>query len=537
MRERNSLYKLLIVDDENQIREGLRKILNWEEFGIRICGEACDGEQALAMIEKWEPQIILTDIKMPGMDGVTLLKEIRERRWDIKAIVLSGYDDFSLVRQTMKYGAVDYLLKPVGKNELIQIIEELLDQFEKPEDEENFCQEGTKIAENNFFNRLITSSVTAMEFKEKSELLDIDLGKYQLAVGKLESRKKPSGGDILNGERGKVADACRKYLEADKIGKAFTNIDGEVVLLLYGIREHKKDDIYKKELEKLLKNLREQFSAELFLAVSRAVKSYRKLGEAYREAENTLKYIFIFETADILYAEEIEDYFRANETEAVISQEKIETFLKSGSLEEMKAYLDDIFGSSQSIPKEADYYIFRNMAMEILIYFYHFWMVQMAVDRIRIYEEKNAALRRLTEMKTLGSMKGYLAEVFQHIAAVIVSDDRQYSKLVGEALQQIKENFHNINLSLQYLADKWDVNAAYLGRLFKKETGQSFVDYLNWYRIEKAETLLKETNIKGSELCEKVGFSNYNYFYVVFKKLKGMKPMDVRENQPDQFLR
>lgn len=529
------MYNLLIVDDENQIREGLRRILNWEEYGIRICGEACDGEQALSMIEKWEPQIVLTDIKMPGMDGVLLLKEIRDRKLDIKVIILSGYDDFSLVRQTMKYGAVDYLLKPVGKNELIQVIEELLDQLEKPEDEENCYKEGMEIAKNNFLNRLITNSVTAMEFREKSELLDIDLGKYQLAVGKLGSRKKSFEEDVFRQQRLKIEETCRKYLEDEKIGNAFMNIDGEVVLLLCGIREHKKDDIYKKELEKLLRDLEEQFSMELFVAVSRTVKSYRKLGEAYREAENTLKYIFIFETAKILYAEEIDDYFRVNDMETVISQEKIGELMESGKTEDMKKYLDDIFGSSQSIPKEADYYVFRNMAMEVLIYFYHFWMVRMAVDRIRIQEEKNAALQRLTEMKTLGSMKRYLTEVFQYITSVIVSDDQQYSKLVREALRQIKENYHNVNLSLQYLADKWGLNAAYLGRLFKKETGNSFVDYLNWYRIEKAESLLKETNIKGSELCEKVGFSSYNYFYVVFKKLKGMKPMDVRENQTNQF--
>lgn len=531
------MYKLLLVDDENQIREGLRRILNWEEYGIQICGEASDGEQALAMIEKWEPQIILTDIKMPGMDGVSLLKEIRKKRPDIKVIILSGYDDFSLVRQTMKYGAVDYLLKPVGKNDLIQVIEELLDQLEKPKDEEMYYKEGLEAARNNFFNRLISNSVTVMEFKEKLELLDIDLGKDQFAVGKLGSRRKFYGEEDTKRQRIKIEESCKKYLEEKKIGIVFTNIDGEIILILYGIQEHKKDDIYKKELEKLLEKLEKEFSMELFLAVSKVVKSYRKLGDAYQEAENTLKYIFIFETAKILYAEEIEDYFRTNDMEVVISQEKISEFIKNGNTEGMETYLEDLFGSSQSIPKEADYNVFRNMAMEVLIYFYHFYfcMARTAVDRIRIHEEKNLALQKLTDMKTLGSMKRYLTEVFKDITAVIISDDKQYSKLVGDALQQVKENYHNINLSLQYLADQWDINAAYLGRLFKKETGSSFVDYLNWYRVEKAEKLLRETNIKGSELCEKVGFSNYNYFYVVFKKLKGVKPMDIRENQMFPF--
>lgn len=521
------MYKLLIVDDENQIREGLRRILDWEDYGIFICGEAADGEAALAAVGELRPHIVLTDIKMPGMDGVSLLKELREKHPGIRSIVLSGYDDFTLVRQTMKLGAVDYLLKPVGKNDLIQIIEELLDELEQPEDAGR-CKQGLAAAKTNFFNRLMTGSVTAMEFREKSELLDLDFGKHELAVAKVGSRNQFFGEETMLPLRMQIGEVCGSYLEAAQIGAAFLNVNGEILFLLCNIRSHKKDDIYKKELERLLETLEEQFSMDLFLAVSRTVRSYRRLGEACQEAENTIKYIFIFETAKILYAEEIDDYFRSNEMEVVISQERIGGLLKSGDITGMETYLDDLFGSSQSIPKEADYYVFCNMAMEVLIYFFHFWMMHEAVDRLRIYREKNAALQRLTEMKSLESMKRYLADVFCSVSAAIGSDEKKYSKLVGEALQQIRENYHNVNLSLQFLADRWDVNAAYLGRLFKKETGSSFVDYLNWYRIEKAERLLRETNIKGSELCEQVGFSNYNYFYVVFKKLKGMKPMDVR---------
>lgn len=525
------MFKLLIVDDENQIREGLRRILNWEEYGITICAEASDGKEALEKIEKFGPQIVLTDIKMPGMDGIALLKEIRKNGWDIKTIILSGYNDFSLVRQTMKYGAVDYLLKPVGKNELIQIIEELLDQLESPEDTEGCGEDGAEVARSNFYNRLITSNVNALEFREKSEFLDVDFGKDQLAVGKLGGRNRTSDEEGMRLQRNKIVDACREYLQGGKIGTAFLNIAGDIVFLFYGIRNHRKDDIYKKELEQLLGILETQFSLDLFLALSRPVKSWRKLNCAYQEADNTLKYTFIFETAKILYAEEIDEYFRENDAEVIISQDKIGELIREGNTEGMEAYLEEIFGNSQSIPKEADHYVFQNMAMEVLIYFYHFRMIQMAVDRIRINEEKNAALQKLTESKTLGNMKRYLMDVFGQIISVMISDDRQYSKVVGEALQQIKENYGNVNMSLQYLADRWDLNAAYLGRLFKKETGHSFVDYLNWYRIEKAEKLLKETNIKGSDLCEKVGFSNYNYFYVVFKKLKGMKPMDVRGSE------
>ena len=106
------MYRLLIVDDETQIREGLKRMLNWKEYGIEVCAEAGNGEQALALIEQLEPHIVLTDIKMPVMNGLELLFELKKMDLDTKAVVLSGYEDFSLVRKAMKYGAVDYLLKP-----------------------------------------------------------------------------------------------------------------------------------------------------------------------------------------------------------------------------------------------------------------------------------------------------------------------------------------------------------------------------------------------------------------------------------------
>lgn len=526
------MYKLLIVDDENQIREGLKKILNWEEYGIEICGEAFNGKQALAMIENILPQIVLTDIKMPEMDGISLLKELKAKGLATKVIVLSGYDDFSLVRQAMKYGAVDYLLKPTGKEELIQIIEELLDVLEDFENREE-SREGGDIARNHFLNRLITGSINAMEYREKSELLEINFKKGWLAVAKLKKRGIQSGEKDLQQENITILRRCQKYFEEKKIGMPFMNTGDDIVIILKDIAENKKVNIYKEQLEELLNILEKEFSVSLFLAVSKVVKSYRNLATAYEEADSALKYIFIFDERRILYAEEIKEYFRANEVQAVISQEKIEELIEMGKTKEMKEYLESIFGNRQCILKGADIYVFRNMAMEVLVYFYHFLMVRMSSDRIRINKEKVIALQKLVEIETLENMKKYLAEVFAEISQQYAKYTMlPYSKIVSEALRQIKEKYADTNLSLQYLSEELNTNTAYLGRLFKKEVGNSFVDYLNWYRIEKAEVLLKETNLKGSELCEKVGFSNYNYFYVVYKKLKGKKPTEVRSTLP-----
>ena len=124
------MYKLLIVDDEKQAREGIKRLLSWEDYGIIICGEATNGQEALKIMEEQNPDILLLDIQMPVMSGLELAKRIHDSNLDCKFIVLSGYDDFELVRKAMKYGAVDYLLKPSGKEEIIRTIEELIDSLE-----------------------------------------------------------------------------------------------------------------------------------------------------------------------------------------------------------------------------------------------------------------------------------------------------------------------------------------------------------------------------------------------------------------------
>lgn len=124
------MYKLLIVDDEKQVREGLKRLLPWQDYGITIIGEAINGREALGIIEDQRPDIVLLDIQMPVMNGLELAKRIHGQYPECKFIVLSGYNDFARVREAMKYGAVDYLLKPSGKEEIIRIIEEIIDSLE-----------------------------------------------------------------------------------------------------------------------------------------------------------------------------------------------------------------------------------------------------------------------------------------------------------------------------------------------------------------------------------------------------------------------
>lgn len=523
------MYRMLIVDDEIPVREGIRRMLRWPDYDIEICGEAANGFQALELMKKYKPDFVLTDIKMPEMDGLELLEKVKKQGFESKMIVLSGYNDFVLVKQAMKLGAVDYLLKPAGRGELLQLIEE---QLMQKGGETLFAAErnrALKTAENSFFNRIISNTITALEFREKQELFEIDFGTASMAVARLEAAEMNETPVNKMYSKTELLELCQMFLEEHKRGYAFFNLSGGIVCILTDIWEK---DIHlgcEELLENLLQIIHRKFSNEMFLTVSRPVKSYRNLWRAYQEAEQTLKYKFVFDTAQILFAGEIESYYHQETETVLIKEAEIEELVRKGTEEKFTLFLGKILGGTEEV-RYTDTYVYRNRAMEIIIFIFHFLMEQFTVDRAKLTKEMDETLNQLAKTVGLNETREFLMKLFRRSSRYYEENNAiEYSKIVSDAVDRIKENFGDIDLSLQYLAEEFDVNAAYLGRIFKKETGTSFANYLNSYRIKAAVQLLKETNKKGSEIYKLVGFSNYNYFYIVFKKLTGKNPMEIRE--------
>ena len=186
------MYKLLIVDDEKQVREGLKRLLPWQDYGITIIGEAINGREALGIIEDQRPDIVLLDIQMPVMNGLELAKRIHGQYPECKFIVLSGYNDFARVREAMKYGAVDYLLKPSGKEEIIRIIEEIIDSLEDSLISRLHNNEYLALLKNNVLNRLISGTISSRELKDKLALLQLDLSSGCFSIVSVEIAKNES---------------------------------------------------------------------------------------------------------------------------------------------------------------------------------------------------------------------------------------------------------------------------------------------------------------------------------------------------------
>ena len=527
------MYKLLIVDDEKQAREGIKRLLSWEDYGIIICGEATNGQEALKIMEEQNPDILLLDIQMPVMSGLELAKRIHDSNLDCKFIVLSGYDDFELVRKAMKYGAVDYLLKPSGKEEIIRTIEELIDSLEDGLISKLENNEHLALLKNNVLNRLITGTISSRELKDKLELLELDLssGPFGAVSVEIVQNDDPAADDDISWRIFGVCNICDEIIMDSGRGIAFTDSSGRVSMIIKEFKGWSADVQIKKLLMRCICEVKKHLNLEITITVGNQVSSNRKMYESYKNALSTMSYRFIFGIGKVLFYDEIKEYFENAPGSVRIDGEHFKELIKKGDFDLIDRYVQELFLDQIRRDPLAEIYVLKNSALELSVLAFQCLAENAFIDQNEIYCKKNRALGKIMIQTSPEGVRKQILEFLKQVIEMIESSrEKTLSKPVFDTIQFIESNYTDPDLSLQYLADDFHISTAYLGKLFKKETGSNFNDYLNTFRIRKAEKLLVTTNYKGIELAERVGFASYNYFYIVFKKVTGQKPMDIRKN-------
>lgn len=532
------MYKLMIVDDEAGIRSGIKNLLPWELYGIEICAEAEDGKQALELFEKLRPEIIITDICMPNMDGIELVKQTAKRS---KVIVLSGYNDFHLVRQAMRYGAIDYILKPSGKDEFLNIVEEIIDSIEDKYTSRIMNSEHMKLLKNNVLNRVIHNNISSRELREKTKLLEIDLSKGELCTGIIELCRSDCNlemNSLKQSEQSEkqevwktfaVSNICEEIAVCAGKGVVFSNSEGQILLIFYNIKSGIDKEQVRKLLERCLSTIRQLLKLEVTIALGNYVHTFRELYQSYEKAVKSLEYNLVFGRDGVLFYEEIEEYLRNSVGIIEFDVNKLKDLIEDCESEAIDEFVHKIFCRFENCEVLVKQHVLRSGALEILLVAFQVLAQKAFVDRDMIRSMKEGAMNHIFADSSVSELEYILtASLSEIIGYMRNSQKKHYSKLVFDTVQIMEEQYSNPDLSLQYLSDEYHMNCAYLGRIFKKETRCSFSDYLNMIRIKKAQELLIHTNYKGSELCAKVGFTSYNYFYIVFKKITGKTPMDIR---------
>lgn len=527
------MLKVLIADDEMLVRVGVKSTIEWERYGFTVVAEACNGEDALKKIDAHHPDILLTDIRMPKMDGLQLLAEIRRRNLPVETVIMSCYNEFELVRTAMQNGACDYLLKlSLTPQELLEVLERVKEKIlSRPAP----AGSSSLFDRNDLYDKLVRSvqngDTPAARLNElaaaASMQLSFDCASLLLLIADPVYEGAASGYPAVDPQTVSMAhNLLRDYLTGRNMGDILI-LDKNACLFLILLRPDADAADAAKFMQKRLSDyLHLDFSAGLLASLDFAAERLSRLDDRIRQLWD---FRFLQGRGSFLSYESADRQRGSSRQVPVPSGITLSGIRGKADLPEIPASISKISGLMRSHSLSR-----RECLQSFLAAFYQI------CSMFSTYGGSAGGFRSFCgisfadciEQLRFLSDAAVLFEEFSRSAAAYLDDcgRRWKSAEILSVLSYVQENLH-LPVNLQDAASHVGMSAPYLSTLFKREIGESFTEYLTRQRMERAQTLLEDKNIYIYEVCARVGYTDPNYFCKVFKKYTGMSPEAYRRKR------
>ncbi|NLX76200.1 MAG: response regulator transcription factor [Clostridiaceae bacterium] len=540
------MFKVMIIDDEPIIRKGIRNILNWKQFGCEICAEASDGEEGRILIEKYRPDILITDIRMPEVDGLKMINDVKDIIPDCKIIVLTGYRDFDYVQEALKLGVFDFVLKPSKIEDLTAIVQRAVEELKRQKNRTEEFDKLKKLFEQNIpvlrekllYDLIYEIYPNGEDILARAELLGVNIADFFLLVAEIDTEENEnlSQYDMNLYQFGII----NTFMDVFSDSFSVVNIplkDSSVAFILQG--KDNINDCYDRindkcnYLQELLVNC---FGFTVTIAVSSEGRGILQLPKKYRECIEALERKFYIGNNSVIFYNDLSGFFRVDDYSALEKYQRLLLeAIKTGNESIVSKRIQDISEYINSL---------ENINMNYIKSFYCGIINHINNIRLSIAQASNdkkvesinvvSLHNMINETKSLSELNGLLMDVSMSIASKINSYNTKSIKLVlRNAIDFIHENY-NKQITLNDVAEHVYVSTSYLSRMFKKELGKNFVDYLNGLRIEKAKELLMDPSYKTYEVAEIVGIPDAHYFSRLFKKYEGLSPTEYRDSSASE---
>ncbi|MBD2872306.1 response regulator [Paenibacillus arenilitoris] len=525
------MIRVVLADDEPIIIKGLRKLIDWEAFGMEIVGQADDGNELMQRIEELDPAIVISDISMPHRSGIDIIKEIKERGLPVKVIFISAYQEFSYARDAVAYGAVDYLVKPVVKRQLENVLEKALSLISLHHEEEKRKGKLRLLERKSRHEELqdaliqMTDGNLAPQSKAYRDMEAKLPGPYY-SVALIEIDRLKDGQDRWNEKERKliefaIGNVLQEAITDAGIGFAFVKRGMHVVAASHDDPEGAcalAEDARSK-IETFLK-------LKASVAVSRAVGELAKLAEAYREAEHALQMKFFVGGGRVLrYVPPARDQSFSQELYerqwAVIRCMTTRTWEEAG--DSLRQWLE-------IVRKET--YGNRSLAVSACFSSVVFIFQELAKSGLQPTKHamnKSELQSLLASFESFDEMGGAIMDMFRRVHEEIGAESGNKDKLVLAKVKQYIDEHYAEDLTLETMAGMVYMNPYYFSSFFKKHTKQNFKPYVTEVRMNHAARLLAHTDLMIYEVAEKVGYNNARHFSDMFKKQYGQLPNDYRQ--------
>lgn len=534
--------KVFLVEDEMVIRRGIKNSIDWEKEGYIFCGEASDGELAYPMIIKEKPDILITDIRMPFMDGLELCKLVKEELPNIKILILSGYDEFDYAKEAIRLGVTEYLLKPISSGKLLEALNGVSESIRREKEDKDLVRkymeemrENTEHEKQKFFEQMIAGNLSmadALETGKKYEM-NLSAGMYNLLLFRFTLGKENRKSGELLGETEYAIEKLTERLEY--VFEFQRGVEGWAFLLMADNEEQMSERV--KELSKDLEEIMKNYSTiAYFGGIGQPVARLRELEESFREAERALAARFTMELNRIISVEDIrmaqnvdtlDDIEITSFGEIEKTRTMLEKFLNNGAEDEIDEFVDVYINE---LPEEN----LKSVLMRQYIIMDAYIVMMSFCEKIEGIEgEMQAQSEELKNsmktIQTLEEIKNYIRMLLKKIIGVRDTiSGRRYSDIIEIAKDQIRKTYMSDEISLNTIAAEVGMSPSYFSSIFSKEMGKTFVEYLTEIRMDRAKELLMCSSMKTSEIGYEVGYKDPHYFSYIFKKTQNCTPKEFR---------
>ena len=538
------MLKTFLAEDEIVVRENIKKMVPWEQYGFELVGEASDGEMALPLIKKLKPDLLITDIKMPFMDGLTLCKVVKKELPDIKIVILSGYDDFNYAKEAIGIGVEDYLLKPITKNAFLERLCEIRSRYEHEKNQREYyeqfhreMQEYEQNSSRDFFEGLISGTMDMGEMYERADKLGLDIvaEAYNILIFTLESENAAAGQSETYSEWEVRAWEKIEGLFADNsYAMLFRNN-----VFSYGVLVKEQRDNPEKNTRDCVESIRAILAdapagQPWFIAAGEPVTRLSNMKHSYNTAAQTYARRYLYD-GHILYYRDLKDEELAKDDGRYLKKVDInamdpaiiQKFLGSGLKEETGNFVRDYFHAIGKEPLASMVfrsYVILNVRFSVLSFLNRMGYCASALEE----SDTEDALEQ--GGASMEAAMAYAERILQK--AIEIRDENSGNKnrdILENSIEYIKNHYMDENMSLNAVAQVANISANHFSALFSQNIGQTFIEYLTGIRMEHAKELLRCTGKRASEIALEVGYKDSHYFSYLFKKTQGMTPSDYRK--------
>lgn len=527
------MFNVLIVDDEPLARMGLREYYDWAKLECSLAGEAEDGVQALQFLKEHKADIVITDVKMPNMDGVALAQEVGRLYPDIKVIIISGYGEVDYLKAALKVSAVDYILKPINLKELEDAVRRAVREIKETRQQQSMLYQmdvkllkSMPLLKGKFLLTLIRDEIQIGDtLKEQMQYFGIHfptVGRASVVVVRLDKTESSIAEREYQRLSFAILNICQELLEQHYAGYCFESGRGEYVCLVsLGKRDESGLRRFSEEVRESLCNYLE---LNVTLGIGPTVEDITQLKSCYASAVQALGRRLVLGKNRVIATgewngkEDSDGQFDHNLTK------KLTESLKTGNYVEARQLTEAFFDALREKKGLSPNYV-QSMCL-FLLFLPGRMAAEEALDTEAFSYDGQQQLEELCRLETIDEMKQYILDKFSKVCDYINQYDGE-GTVIRSVKKQIEEHYSQ-NLTIKDLAAEVYLSPTYLSYLFKQKTGYTINDYITLIRIEKAKELLKDPKNTLYDIARAVGYHEQGYFTRIFKKYTGQSPSKYR---------